>query len=60
MLLGEGVGGLQEEQSNKKKGNKVRQGPDDESLIGHGGVWVLFILMAAENQLTKRSLAGER
>lgn len=37
----EGMGGLQEEQANKRKGNKVRWRPDEESLTGHGGVWVL-------------------
>lgn len=41
MLLGEceGVGGLQEEQANTRKGNGVRQGPDDESsqvTVGSG------------------------
>lgn len=39
MHLGEceGVGGLQEEQASKREGKRVRQGPDDEYLPGHGG-----------------------
>lgn len=34
MQLGEceGVGGLQKEQTNERKGNKVRWGPDEERL----------------------------
>lgn len=28
----EGVGGLQKEQTNERKGNKVRWGPDEERL----------------------------
>lgn len=64
MLLGEsegeGVGGLQEEQVNKKKSNSIRQGVDDESLIGRGGIWVLFILMVSENPLTQSEIFSRR
>lgn len=64
MLLGEsegeGVGGLQEEQVNKKKGNRGKQGADDENPIGHGGIRVLFILMASENPQTQSEIFSRR
>lgn len=43
-----------------KNYNRVRQGPDDESHVDHGKVWVLFILVAPGNTRHGQGpLAGE-
>ena len=59
MRLGEcvGVGGLQKEQTNERKGNEVRWGPDEERLLVTG---LGFILTAAENTLTRSKTFNRR